>query len=114
MSGLPHETIKDRERNLQGYVQAVFQTSALIETILHTSTTPGGLDLYFYPADYGRDASALLYFHGSRVRTVPIEPLPRAMLSADPHWSGAIRVGDARWTMIAVPVPGGPGTATHI
>jgi CHASE1-domain containing sensor protein len=63
-SSLPHETIKDRERNLQGYVQAVFQTSVLIETILHTSTAPGGLDLYFYPADYDRDTAALLYFHG--------------------------------------------------
>jgi CHASE domain len=81
-SGLPHETIKDRERNLQGYVQAVFQTSVLIETILRTSTAPGGLDLYFYPADYGRDTTALLYFHGSRVRTVPIEPLPQAALAA--------------------------------
>jgi diguanylate cyclase (GGDEF)-like protein len=112
-SNLPHETIKDRERNVHGYVQAVFQTSTLIETILQRSTTPGGLDLYFYPADYGRDTSALLYFHGSRSRAVPIEPLPRAALSVGPHWTGALNVGDARWTVVAVPIPGGPGIATH-
>jgi diguanylate cyclase (GGDEF)-like protein len=112
-SSMPHETIKDRERNLQGYVQAVFQTSVLIETILRASTTPAGLDLYFYPADYGRDTSALIYFHGSRSRAVPIEPLPRAALTVGPHWIGALNVGDARWTVVAVPIPGGPGIATH-
>ena len=43
----------------------------------------------------------------------PIEPLPRAVLSAGPHWTGTLQVGDARWTMIAVPIPGGPGTSVH-
>jgi diguanylate cyclase (GGDEF)-like protein len=110
---LPHETIKDRELNLQGYVQAVFQTSSLIETLLRTLTDPAGLDLYFYAADHGSDTLALLYFHGSRSRATPIEPLPRAALGARPHWTGTLDVGDARWTMIATPIPGGPGIATH-
>jgi diguanylate cyclase (GGDEF)-like protein len=111
--GVPHRTAEERNRNLQGYVQAVFQTSVLIETILSTTRRAVGLDLYFYPADAGRDPSELVYFHGSRSRAVPIEPLPRAALGAGPHWTGTLQLGDTRWTMIAVPIPGGPGTAVR-
>jgi diguanylate cyclase (GGDEF)-like protein len=110
--GLPHYTVQRRNQNLRGYVQAVFQTSVLIDTVLR-STRGAGLDLYFYPANLGRDTSELLYFHGSRSRPAPIEPLPRAALSSGPHWIGKLDVGDALWTMIAVPIPGGPGTAVH-
>jgi diguanylate cyclase (GGDEF)-like protein len=109
--GLPHDTIEERKHNLRGFVQAVFQTSVLIETILGTTRKAVGLDLYFYPANPGRDTSELVYFHGSRSRAVSIEPLPRSALGAGRHWTGALQVGDARWTMIAVPIPGGPGTA---
>jgi diguanylate cyclase (GGDEF)-like protein len=109
--GLPHQTAEERNRNLQGYVQAVFQTNVLIETILNTTRRAMGLDLYFYSADGGRDTSELVYFHGSRSRAVPIEPLARAALGGGPHWTGTLQVGDVRWTMIAVPIPGGPGTA---
>jgi diguanylate cyclase (GGDEF)-like protein len=109
--GVPHQTAEERNRNLQGYVQAVFQTSVLMETILSTTRRVVGLDLYFYPADAGGDTSELVYFHGSRSRAVPIEPLARAALGVGPHWTGTLQLGDVRWTMIAVPVPGGPGTA---
>jgi diguanylate cyclase (GGDEF)-like protein/PAS domain S-box-containing protein len=111
--GSPHDTLEERRRNLRGYVNAVFQTSVLVETILSTTRKPAGLDLYFYPADYGRDTSELLYFHGSRSRTAPVEPLQRGALRAGPHWIGKLDVGESRWTMIAVPIPGGPGTAVH-
>jgi diguanylate cyclase (GGDEF)-like protein len=110
--GVSHETVEERRLNLRGYVLAVFQTNVLIETILST-TQAAGLDLYFYPTGTHSDASELAYFHGSRLRTVPIEPLPRTALSAGPHWTGTLQIGDARWTMIAVPIPGGPGTAVR-
>jgi diguanylate cyclase (GGDEF)-like protein len=112
-AGLPQETVEDRKKNLRGYVAAVFQTSVLIEAILGSARKPAGLDFYLYPANEDRDPSELIYFHGSRLRTAITEPLPRAALSAGPHWTGTLRVGDARWTMIAVPIPGGPGTALH-
>jgi diguanylate cyclase (GGDEF)-like protein/PAS domain S-box-containing protein len=107
--GLPHNTLEERHRNLQGYISVVLQTSVLVETILSTTRKAGGLDLYFYSADAGRDTSELVYFHGSRSRAVAIDPQPRSALSAGPHWTGSIQVGDGRWTMIAVPIPGGPG-----
>jgi diguanylate cyclase (GGDEF)-like protein len=109
---LPHQTVEERKLNLSGYVQAVFQTSVLIETILRT-TKAGALDLYFYETDRGGGTSELIYFHGSRLRPVPVEPLSRSAVSTGPKWKGMIQVGDARWTMIAVPIPGGPGTAVH-
>jgi CHASE1-domain containing sensor protein len=69
--GIPHETVADRGRNLLGFVQAVFQTDVMIETLLRTTTSPAGLDLYFYSADYGRTTTAPTYFHGC----APARPL---------------------------------------
>ena len=112
--GLPHDTVQDRNDNLVGFVQGVFQTSVLIETILKTTTAaPAGLDLYFFPANSSRDSSMPLYFHSSRARKVPIGPLPRAAVTTGPNWSDALSIGDATWTFIAVPIPGGPGTSGH-
>jgi diguanylate cyclase (GGDEF)-like protein len=112
-AGLPHETVQERNDNLVGFVQAVFQTSILLETIINTTTKTAGLDLYFFPADSGRDGSTPLYFHGASARTVATGPQLPAGLVAGPHWSGALSVGDANWTFIAVPIPGGPAAAGH-
>ena len=38
--GLPHETIEERNHNLRGYVQAVFQTSVMIEAIFGSARKP--------------------------------------------------------------------------
>jgi diguanylate cyclase (GGDEF)-like protein len=110
--GLPHETVEDRRENLTGFVQGVFQTAVMIETIFDATMSPAGLDVYFYAADSGPDGTPL-YFHSSRKRATPIQAQPRAALTAAPHWSGKINVGDAEWTFIAAPIPGGAGTAGH-
>ena len=108
----PHDTVADRRRNLAGFVQGVFQTGVLIETILTTTTAPSGLDLYFFATDFDHGASPL-YFHSSRLRAVPSQPQLLEALVAGLHWSGEIKVGDATWKYIAAPIPGGPGTASH-
>ena len=87
--GVPHETIEERKHNLRGYVQAVFQTSALIETILGTTRKPAGLDLYLYSSNRGHDPSELVYFHGSRLRTAQPNRC-RAPRSAPAH-TGPVR-----------------------
>jgi diguanylate cyclase (GGDEF)-like protein/PAS domain S-box-containing protein len=109
---LPHQTLEQRIRDLRGYVEAVFQTSVLMETILSTTRKPSGFDLYFYPAD-GAQKNELLYFHGSRLRDTPTEPVSRAELSAAAHWAGVIEIGDARWTIIAAPIPEATGMRGH-
>jgi diguanylate cyclase (GGDEF)-like protein len=110
-SGLPHDTVEDRRSNLVGFVEGVFQTGMLIETILRTTPTPGGLALYFFSADSGEDAPPL-YFRPSRLHPEAIAE-SRAVLTAGPHWSEVLSVGDGRWTFIATPVPGGPATSRH-
>jgi diguanylate cyclase (GGDEF)-like protein len=111
-SGLPHDTIEDRRSNLVGYVQGVFRIRDMIETILTTAVAPEGLDLYFF-AENSISEAPPLYFHSSRRRAAPITAQPFAAVAAGPQWTGSLNVGDARWTCVVVPIPGGPGTASH-
>ena len=104
---------ESRRDNLVGFVQGVFQIGVLIESILQAGSTPGGLDLYFYAS--GPDGEQRpIYFHPSRARKVPVTAQPRAALDAAPHWTDALLVGDRQWTMVAAPIPGGPGTPNHL
>jgi diguanylate cyclase (GGDEF)-like protein len=111
--GRPHDSIEDRRRNLTGFVQGAFQTGALIDAILSTTTVPTGLDLYFFEANSADDA-APFYVHGSRAGTAPPAPLSRAAIARGLRWSGEIEVADRHWTFLAAPTPGGPGTADHL
>jgi diguanylate cyclase (GGDEF)-like protein len=112
-SGPPHDTVDDRRNHLLGFVHAGFQTSILLESLIKAATKVEGLDLYFYPGGDSPEQSTPLYFHGGSADTAANGPRPRAALIAGPHWSGTLSVGDASWTSIAVPVPGGPATASH-
>jgi diguanylate cyclase (GGDEF)-like protein len=111
-AGLPHDTIEDRRNNLSGYVQGVFETAVMIETVLKTTASPGGLDLSFFAADSSHDPLPL-YFHPSRARTTPIVARPLSALTSGLYWSGEISVGDSRWALVATPIPGGIGNARH-
>jgi PAS domain-containing protein len=67
----------------------------------------------FFAADSGADASPF-YFHPSRSRSGPSEPLPRSAIDAGLHWSGALKIADHTWTFTATPIPGGPGVPSHL
>jgi diguanylate cyclase (GGDEF)-like protein len=110
--GVPHDTVEERRANLVGYVEGVFQVGVLIETILRASTSPGGLDLYFFVPPSAADAPPT-YFHPSRLRDAPVGALSRTTLLAGPHWTKELHVGDATWTFVAAPIPGGPGIASR-
>jgi diguanylate cyclase (GGDEF)-like protein len=112
-SGLAHDTLPERRDNLIGFVQGVFQTGVLIDTILATTSAPGGLDLYFYRSG-PRNEQPPIYFHPARAGTAQDAALPRALVEAGPHWSDGIGIGDAEWTFVVSPIPGGPGTASHV
>jgi diguanylate cyclase (GGDEF)-like protein len=109
---LPHETIDQRRANLVGYVEGVFQVGVLIDSILRASTSPGGLDLYFFASPSAADAPPI-YFHPSRLRGAPVGALPRAALLAGPHWTKELHVGDAVWALVAAPIPSGPGITSR-
>jgi CHASE1-domain containing sensor protein len=110
--GLSHDTVQNRRDNLIGFVQGVFQSAVMIETILAAATVPTGLDVYFFTPESGPDASPL-FFHGSRKRATPIQAQPLSAITAGLHWSSEIQVGDAAWTLVVAPIPGGPGIAGH-
>ena len=112
-NGALHNTVEDRRRNLVGFVHGSFITAKMIGPVIDGSTTPQGVDLFFYKPDTGPQEPAL-YVHGSRLRTQLIAPKPQAALSAGMSWSRAIMTDNDPWmTMVAVPMPGGPLMARH-
>ena len=92
--GVPHETVRERKHNLRGYVQAVFQTSVLIETILEHDEESGARSL-FLPGGYDPDLGADLFSwvapsrrrRPNRCRAPPLRPVrtgPARSKSATP------------------------------
>ena len=111
--GMPHDTLEDRSRNLAGFVHGSFITAEMIDSVITAATVPQGLDLFFFEPDSAPNEPPL-YAHGSRLRTVPIEPKPLTALGGGPRWSRDIIAGDAPWmTLAAVPMPGGPLTTRY-
>jgi diguanylate cyclase (GGDEF)-like protein/PAS domain S-box-containing protein len=111
--GVPHDTVQERRENLVGFVQGVFQTRVLIETILEAIPTPTGLDLYLFAAEPGPDAGPI-HFHPSGLRSGPAVPQSRAKLAAGLHWSKDFAIGDRLWTFVAAPSAGGAATGSHL
>jgi diguanylate cyclase (GGDEF)-like protein len=111
--GSPHATVEERRRNLLGFVHGSFVTTKMIETIINLTTTPQGIDLLFFEPNSGPDALPL-YAHGSRLRTLPLQPVPRSSLPAGSYWTRDLMAGNERWmTLVATPMPGGPLMARH-
>jgi CHASE1-domain containing sensor protein len=99
--GPPHDTVEERRRNLAGFVKAVFQTSVMIDTILRDVKTPS-LDLYVFAAESG-SGGLPIHTHPSSLRIRSIQSKPLDILTAGPHWLGALEVADRKWTLITVP-----------
>jgi PAS domain-containing protein len=96
-----------------GFAQGVFQTGAMIESILTTMIAQSGLNLYFFAENSDPRASPL-YFHPSRSASDPSVPMSREALARELHWSGELKVADRTWNFVAAPTPGGPGTPAHL
>jgi diguanylate cyclase (GGDEF)-like protein len=109
----PHDTVEDRRRNLLGFVHGSFITAKMIGTIMDTTTTPRGVDMFFFEPRSGAN-DLPLHVHGSRLRSQPAEPTAQAVVKAGPHWSRELMAGNHRWmTLMAVPMPGGPSIPRH-
>ena len=100
--GLPHEKLEDRRRNLAGFVQAVFQLSPLVDSILHRAAAAERLDIYVFQSGTNGDALPL-HIHSSRLRTTPAEPRSLTALKAGMHWSGELAIDNANLAIVAVP-----------
>jgi diguanylate cyclase (GGDEF)-like protein len=108
-----HDTVEDRRRNLAGFVHGSFITAKMIKTIITATMTGQGVDMHFFEPNTG-SGSLPLYIHSSRLRSVPLAPMPRASLITGPHWTRDLVAGRDRWmTLVAVPLPGGPLMVRH-
>jgi diguanylate cyclase (GGDEF)-like protein len=101
---LPSDTEEARKRNLIGFVQGAFQTSVMIETILAAAPKPVGIDIFLFSTTEDPTAPPV-NIYASRLRAEPPQPAAQATLMAGTHWSGELRAGDGRWTLVAVPAP---------
>jgi diguanylate cyclase len=111
-SGLYHETLQDRRRNLIGFVHGAFLTGRAVEHILNSTTAERGLDLSLFDADAGPNDPPI-YVHSSRLRSVPISPQSQAELASGRHSIATLSAGDAAWRVVSAPVPGGPLATAH-
>jgi diguanylate cyclase (GGDEF)-like protein len=102
---LPSGTEEERKRNLIGFVQGAFQTSVMIETILAAAPKPAGIDVFLFSTSADPTGTPL-NIYSSRLSEPP-QPAAQAALMAGTHWSGELRAGDGRWTLVAVPTPSG-------
>ena len=98
-SGLPHETVEERRRNVLGIVQAVFQIQVMFDTILGNIKAP--VRLYLFPADAA--ANDLPIYYSSRLGGSSIEAQTQSQLSAGLHRTFPIHLGDVKWTLMVTP-----------
>src|SRR5262249_24576409 len=103
----PHDTVADRRANLMGFAHGAFLTAEAIEEILSNTTATTGLDIYVYSA-HAVPGAAPLHVHRSRLRASATDAAAATDPFAGPHVTGQLKAGDARWTLVAVPVPDGP------
>ncbi len=106
--GAPHATVPERREHLIGFVHAFVEISSLLESIINTAKIPG-LDLYFFSPARGEIApTGAFHFDSTRARMASVGADAQRTLASGLHWSGPLTVGDAAWTMVAVPIAGGP------
>ena len=101
-SDLPDASIEDHRRNLVGFVQGVFNLSAMIESIFSTKAPTRDRDFYFFGPKAG-PAEPPVYVHTSRPASGALSGITQAELAAGIHWSTVVPVGDKVWTLVVVP-----------
>jgi diguanylate cyclase (GGDEF)-like protein len=98
----PHDSVVDRQRNLVGFVQAAFQISLMVDTIMAptASTAPG--NLFLFSGDSGPNEPPIY----SRVGSATVGPAETtlATIAADrSHWASQLRIADMHLTLELVP-----------
>src|SRR6202030_1622940 len=103
---LPSDTEEERKRNLIGFIQGAFQTSVMIETILAAAPQPVGIDIFLFSTS-ADPTTPPVNIYASRLDAAALQPATQAALIEGTHWSGELRAGDGRWTLVAIPAPSG-------
>lgn len=104
-----HATVEDRQNNLIGFVQGVFQFHVMIDTILASTKSPLSILLY----DKGQGANGLpTYVHAASNELARLKSRPLSRTSVL-SWAGSLDVGDRSWEMLILPSPEEEGYSRH-
>jgi diguanylate cyclase (GGDEF)-like protein len=112
VKGTSRTTVADRRRNLSGFVYGIFNLPPLLQSIRETAAASRAVNIDVYPSDTVSDTKA-------ENRSVPdfsSEPQnarAREAFATEPHWSGALRIGDASWHVRATPAVNGRLMTRH-
>ncbi len=112
VKGTSRTTIADRRRNLNGYVVGIFDLAELLHSIRAATAASSDIAIDVYPPDLGRSAGP---GHRSTpdYSSAPKTPQPTPVLSTEPPWSGALKIGDANWRVEATPAATGRLSARY-
>ncbi len=110
VKGTSRDTVADRRRNISGFVGGMFDIKRLLASVLATTPASSGINLDIYPAD--TDVGAQVDPWSSprplfRLSLSSLKELPIDGPAVGPHWSGALKIGDATWNTLSTPAAGG-------
>jgi len=112
VKGTSRTTIADRRRNLNGFIAGIFDLAQLLQSIRAATGASSAIDINAYPPDLGRSAGAQ-YRAVPDYSSAPLTAKAMKAFASPARWSGALRIGDANWQVLAIPAPGGRLTAHY-
>ena len=104
VKGTSRTTVKDRRRNLSGFVVGIFELPQLLQSVLDASAASTAIDISVYAPPLRGDV-------GDDDRTTPdFSTIPQASPSKPAsgwQWTGQLAIGDSNWRVLATPAAGG-------
>ncbi len=101
----PHDSPDARRENLRGFGLGVYRIDTVVERPLQRFLTPSGIDFYILDAS-SETADRFLYFHPSRLREEPAQPLPKEQFLTGLFATRMIEVAGRNWGILFKPAPG--------
>jgi CHASE1-domain containing sensor protein len=112
VKGTSRDSVADRRRNIDGFIVGIFDLTRLLETILSTTPASSGVDLAIYAPDADVDKLPIRR-PVLRLASTPLIEQPIDGPTAEAHWSGALKIGDATWKTLSTPTAGGRLTTKY-
>jgi diguanylate cyclase (GGDEF)-like protein len=112
VKGTSRDSVADRRRNIDGFIVGTFRLTRLLETVLSTTPSSSGVDLAIYAPDADVEMLSVrqpLF----RLSSTPLNEQPTDGPTAEPRWSGTLKIGDATWKTLSTPTAGGRLTTNY-
>jgi CHASE1-domain containing sensor protein len=105
VKGTSRESVADRRRNINGFVVGIFELRRLLEAIWSTTPASSGVNLAIYAPEVNADMLTVRQPLFRLSSTSLIEQVDGR--TAEPYWSGSLKIGDATWKTLSTPAAGG-------